>query len=94
MGIDTTFLGQKCTDHHKADVALFADIRGGMERLGTINAESQASLDQHINCLFTLLSDMRESINVLVRQIVLRSSSPFALIIWLPILPLFSTLPP
>ena len=37
MGVDASFLGQQCTDCHKADVALFADIRGEMERLGTTN---------------------------------------------------------
>ena len=71
MGVDASFLGQQCTDRHKADVALFADIRGEMERLGTMNAEGQASLNQHINRLFTLLNDRRESINVLVGKMVL-----------------------
>ena len=76
MGVDASFLGRQCTDHHKADVALFADIRGEMERLGTTNAKGQASLDQRINRLFTLLNDMQESINALIGQMAsLRDTS-------------------
>ena len=68
VGADMRFIGQQCTDRHKADIVMFAGIRADMEKSSTTSVEDHSRLDARVTRLFTLLNDTRDSINSLVGQ--------------------------
>ena len=80
VGADMRFIGQQCTDQHKADIVMFMGIRADIEKSSTTSVEDHLHLDAHITHLFTLLNDTCDSINSLVGQMaLLRNTTDLAI---------------
>jgi hypothetical protein len=80
VGADMRFIGQQCTDRHKADIVMFMGIRADMEKSSMTSVEDHSCLDACVTRLFTLLNDIRDSINSLVGQMAsLRDTTDLAI---------------